>query len=342
MTDHYKTLGLSRQATQDEIRAKYRELARQFHPDVNPSSAAKEQFLRVQEAYQVLSNPERRKQFDALLQMNQRPPKPKPRPTQSQPNKGEEYKRLLHEAELAFVAGRFFEALAKAKAAAKIQPRSALAHTIVGDVYRIQGKSELALSSYTIALQLDPNNDSLQKKFTRLAKTRAAEPATPIAPAADGVKMAAQIIGFSGCLFTVFMALLAPGQAIGSAGIGAWSSNLLLYMAICGLLLGVLMSASGWVQAVQDALPIKGPGLILALIALLCFPLSAAIYALISTIHGGGSPSLNKAYGAAGLFAILFAVAYFQAFGATLLFGGNVVFAGLLTGWFVSDWGKSA
>lgn len=64
MHDHYKTLGLSSAATREEIRRAYRILARRYHPDVNPGKGTEDKFRQISEAYEVLSDPERRKQFD--------------------------------------------------------------------------------------------------------------------------------------------------------------------------------------------------------------------------------------------------------------------------------------
>lgn len=67
--DYYKTLGVDRKASQEEIRKAYRKLARQFHPDVNPGKPeAEEKFKDVQEAYAVLSDAEKRAHYDQLGQ----------------------------------------------------------------------------------------------------------------------------------------------------------------------------------------------------------------------------------------------------------------------------------
>ncbi|WP_165064446.1 molecular chaperone DnaJ [Marisediminicola senii] len=64
MADHYETLGVSREATPDEIKKAYRRLARELHPDVNPGADASEKFKLVTHAYDVLSDAKSRQQYD--------------------------------------------------------------------------------------------------------------------------------------------------------------------------------------------------------------------------------------------------------------------------------------
>jgi len=64
--DYYKILGVARDAGQDEIKRAYRKLARKYHPDVSKEANAEENFKEVGEAYEVLSDPEKRSAYDQL------------------------------------------------------------------------------------------------------------------------------------------------------------------------------------------------------------------------------------------------------------------------------------
>src|SRR5580704_3170936 len=65
--DYYKTLGVDRKASDADIKSAYRKLARKFHPDVNPNNKeAEAKFKQINEVYQVMSDPEKRKKYDEL------------------------------------------------------------------------------------------------------------------------------------------------------------------------------------------------------------------------------------------------------------------------------------
>jgi molecular chaperone DnaJ len=67
MPDHYDVLGVRHDATHNEIKTAFRRLARLNHPDVNPGQDAEQKFLEILEAYEVLGDPERRREFDLSI-----------------------------------------------------------------------------------------------------------------------------------------------------------------------------------------------------------------------------------------------------------------------------------
>src|SRR5918999_269928 len=63
--DYYDVLGLKKGASEADIKSAFRKQARKYHPDVNPDDkAAEEKFKEINEAYEVLSDPEKRKRYD--------------------------------------------------------------------------------------------------------------------------------------------------------------------------------------------------------------------------------------------------------------------------------------
>src|SRR3712207_3113239 len=79
--DPYELLGVSKEASGDDVRRSYRTLARKYHPDANPDDpGAEERFKEIQQAYEVLSNPEKRRNYDERVRTTSRKSRGAPRP----------------------------------------------------------------------------------------------------------------------------------------------------------------------------------------------------------------------------------------------------------------------
>src|SRR5260370_42442932 len=65
--DYYKVLGITKEATNDDVKKAFRKLARKYHPDVNPGDKkAEDKFKEINEDYEVLSDPDKRRKYDTL------------------------------------------------------------------------------------------------------------------------------------------------------------------------------------------------------------------------------------------------------------------------------------
>ncbi|MCX7993911.1 MAG: tetratricopeptide repeat protein [Fimbriimonadales bacterium] len=256
---------------------------------------------------------------------------------------------MIIQAERAFLQGRLQDALYWAKQATRLAPRHAKGHEIIGDVYRTQGHYEAALNAYTYAIQLDPHNPDLQRKLdTMIERTRSKSAATPspvirnlpvLKLPAEWKLYAAQSLGWGAVLFLITLAYTVPGTPM----LMGWSWNLLVYLGLAGFLTGFLMAVSRWVAPIVDAFPWRrgggqiSAGGVLVGVSALCFPLAVLLYTLLALTQGGLSRSVARVFSVAGILTLGFALLYPHDWLNTALFGGNLLFLALMSGWYLAD-----
>ena len=209
--NYYEVLGLPPGATTDQIKKKYRELARKFHPDVaQDKTLSQVTFTQINQAYNILSNPERRAQYNGTLQTTTAPPSsaparntatqngasapasrpaapaadvPPPAPSKPvSPVKSQAFTEMLSRAENAIMAGKPVEARAFCVRILEADPRHIRALEILGDALVQMGRREEAAAEYRKALQVAPSS-MIQAKLNRAApptqSTRTLPPQAP-------------------------------------------------------------------------------------------------------------------------------------------------------------------
>ena len=205
-TNYYDVLGVPQTASLDEIKKRYRTLARQLHPDVNPNDPnAPRKFADVAEAYRVLgdsnsrgvhdfelSKAKERQEAAARRRATSYPSSaPPPRSAAFQPNTpsgasagnaapgAPDSSRLVTQAQAAFVRNRLVEARTLAEQALRLNRRNAQAYEVLGDVFRLQNKIDEAMNMYSMALQINPRNPSVMQRLERMSRAAAPESRFP-------------------------------------------------------------------------------------------------------------------------------------------------------------------
>lgn len=207
LQDYYQILGVSPGVSAEELKRRFRSLARKYHPDVNKTPEAAEQFKTINEAYQILGDPARRAVYDAerLLRAHPRSPQPPARQAPAYPQERAEFNgfgraasppgagssprgatasraadqtrsaqppesaaHLIAEARLAFVNRRYIDVESLCRQAIGLDARNAAAYEILGDLFARRGEERHAATYYAYAVQFNPPNRAVQLKLERM------------------------------------------------------------------------------------------------------------------------------------------------------------------------------
>lgn len=187
----YRILGLKDFADLDQVKAAYRQLALKVHPDRSPDPAATDRFIEVNKAYEVLSDPKRKRDYDAALKLRAQidekktepirgakvgpisedffqAPSPSPSAAQTQKAKSalvlSESNRMI----VKFSRGELEEAERLANKVLGLDSRHALAYAVLGDVAAARGNLKLAAKQFAYACQMDPSNPLYLKRHVEM------------------------------------------------------------------------------------------------------------------------------------------------------------------------------
>jgi hypothetical protein len=276
--------------------------------------------------------------------------------------------RTLREAQAAFAGLRYRDAIRLCKTVLDLDRRNAAACGLLGDVYRAQGRVDDAIYFYSLAAQLAPtpqNRAVMAKLEALLTAERGARPGAATtarsteATLADGAarvrrrasrQVCAGAFGLALAVLVLFAAVQVRAEPITELPwISGWTAPLVWGMVLAGATLGATLTLSGAVRPLDEELffTLAGRpgghtpplGLLLFLVGGLFFYLAVGIYLLVGALQESFSRSLMRVFTATFLVisCMAFMVASPEVGRQILLFGGNVVFLGMLVGWLLGD-----
>lgn len=362
MPDHYRTLGVSPDATGEEIRSAFRRIAREHHPDVSVSEQSKERFIAANEAYEVLSDVERKRSFDAA-RMSQRQIDERERRVRHERESGAQRRARQAEQDrpssgdalrltMLLNSHRFKDADAAARKLLQKDPNSAIAYAVMAEVAQFQGDLDKAAKYFAYAAQYDSGNrayrhksiaaqEALERRSEDLSPTRAPRNA-PVALGAGAFMVLSSV---------VYVVLAAEPAAFPSVKpIAAWPLSLIFMLVVAGLSVGVALSVGGLLDVFDSnrgaAVMRVAPAVALGMVAVISFWVALAFYLLVGATQHAFNSSLSRLMGGVFVALMVFTAAAWnlsgEAASQTFLWGGNLLYISAAAGWFVADTLKRA
>jgi hypothetical protein len=357
---YYEVLGLPRDATLAQIRRRYKQLVRKYHPDVAANKeTAHRLFLQIKDAYESLNDPIRRRAYDASLTMERPRPSAGPyRPTSApgaaRPQGASPIARRLKDARWSFIQRRFNEAVSHCRAVLDIDPHNSAAFVMLGDICRAQGKANSAIKYYSYAVQYNPADRDTERKLNKLMGKHTERPARASARVgpAQATMMTINLIWWGIATFLILLIWVNPGTPIPwlkyyIPQVQHWSWNLVALVAAASAVIGMLLSINGLVSHPDEELVFESQGsgwavvptgIILLIGSGFFFWAAAGFYLVAGLLQSSLSRSVLIVFGAVTAVVLLASVLYAPAARReVMLFGGNVSFLAMLFGWHVGS-----
>lgn len=361
---HYEILGIKKSATSEEIRTAYRRLVLKHHPDRSKDPKATEVFIQITQAYEILSDPQRRRNYDAVLSMEaaraSQPPQEQVRTAQYGGGNSPGYPPPKQDSQAAvtvdvtrltmlFSRGQFTEAERLAKRILNVDNRQPIPYAVLGDLAKSRGNNREAAKMYSLAVQMDPRNNLYQKRYEELVKFANIQPAATKAPQQEltGTQLFAPLVGAA-------MVLLACGYLALShelpfvrelSLISTWTLGLVVSLFLGGVAVGASLATAGLLERLHtltmSAAGRPAPTMTLGFVAAVSFWAAALLYGFLGASQKAFNLSTSRIVLAVAVSTTLMSASAaangiidgFQVF----LWGGNLVYLGSLCGWTVAD-----
>ncbi|MCX6361822.1 MAG: J domain-containing protein [Armatimonadetes bacterium] len=360
---HYETLGLPETATPEEVRRRFRELARRHHPDIDKSPGASSRFKDINEAHRVLSDAGRRTAYDYELRSRRAARRPEPKPAAAPPSQGYSSaakqttsssrsgapssgpgfaaQALLDRARTHFGKMQFREAEYECRKAIGLAVGYAPAYELMGDIHRACGRRNEALGMYTYGIQMDPRSATLRAKFDSLMSVDASTTSRTFRRRRS--RPVAVLVSLPFLLGLIYALVAAAEPVAQELFFIEWPSMTGVVLVAAGLVLGAALALSGYLSSAREELLFTASGrsgtstvplgIILVGFAMMWFYASFILYLVIAARQDRVSLSVVVAFGASFALTAIVALACSGSLTPLLTFGGNFVFLGFVLGW---------
>lgn len=371
MSDHYARLGLTKTATQDQIKQAFRTRALKYHPDSGGRDSDRHEFMRIKEAYDVLKDPKTRAAYDqsiAFKASTGRSPKqpdqtsdpfrqtgqpgqshgPSPQPRYQTTNERarqaakhlEEVRRLNR----LMSQRRLLDAEVLAQAILKRDNKEPLAYVALADIARFRGNISKAADYYGYAAQFssDPSLVDMHLQMTKMQNKSAHR----MSPTTKPVASSPILIG----IFAVFLMFLyvansqEPPAFENLPIISQFTVGLVAMLAMAGITIGSVLAMANAVEGIDagrvssSALP---PVFAIGIFTLVNFWFAALVFVVLSSFYKIANPSLSRFLASCvGVTLAFSGAAYIQSSQLALqvlLWGGAFIVWGGIVGWMATN-----
>lgn len=374
-SNFYAVLGVPKNVSDAELRKAYRKLVLELHPDRNPDPSAKDRFIQVTHAYEVLSDKHRRAEYDRIQDLDvqvqnirRQPsdsratthsraatgPRPNPGgPPKSQPKtaprdqgmpRGAIAEDLLKLSTLMNKA-RFSEAERLAMKLRVLAPKEPLPYAVLGDLARMRGKIQSAVEFYAYAAQFDPKSTIYMRKHEE-ALRMLQEPRSVMT--ADAPPMTSGPIVVAGLIVLVaasYVALSNEPPILSFPLLSSFTIGLIVMLIVAGAAIGAGLSMGGYLERLNAGFGSSTmsipPGLAVGMLAIVNFWVALLVYFGVSVSQDTVNPSLSRLLLSIVAGTVLLTIASLATgrieAHQTLIWGGNFMYVGALMGWGMAD-----
>lgn len=354
---HYEVLQIKRSSTAVEIKSAYRRLVKIYHPDTSSEPNAQQVFVRIVEAYEVLSDPDRKRNYDRVLDLEANAkkagdapkqssvPRPEPRrrvaPSPPSPKVIEQEKSL----DQLIRVGRFAEAEKLARNLRAKYPANARPYAVLGDIARMRGELSKAAEYYAYAMQMDPRESRYERAHSEVLSAISNQGTVVDASQRSRVAPLYVLIFVIGGMF-FYTCLTRERPAFPQLDlVSTWPITLFLMLFIGGVVLAASLSLAGLLEkfgASSGSASMKvPPAVILGIVTLVNFWIASALYIFVGISQNTFNVSTSRLLSGVAAVCLLLSLACGISAGIsplqTMLWGGNIIYAGAIVGWLTTD-----